>query len=272
MVSCDPATETTVVEAYTVDMVLRNLITQEVMDVPKGNQGIIRRESTTVSPLPQRTPPKIDESPEEVPSEEPEETPEESPEEFLQESTEEAPQTVEKDSLPATSQRPVNEGTTISPVPQQGAPKLDENPEEVLQEETEETPGESVEGFLQENIEEAPQTIDEESLPATNQRPVGDAAPRTKIRSNSLLSSRNAIRQSTSSTVPSSIGSIGTGETAGTVVVQTENGDDSEESTGDTTSIESTGGGAETSTNPSPGVRPSRPDRQSKTIRVHIDN
>ncbi|MCP4403401.1 MAG: hypothetical protein GY801_39600, partial [bacterium] len=89
MVSYDPATETTVVEAYTVDMVLRNLITQEVMDVPKGNQGIIRRESTIVSPLPQRTPPKIDESPEEVPSEEPEETPEESPEEFLQESIEE---------------------------------------------------------------------------------------------------------------------------------------------------------------------------------------
>ena len=165
-VSYDPATETTVVEAYTVDVVLRNLMTQEVREVPKGNRGIVRKERITVSPLGQRESQKIEEEPEE------------------------------------------------------------------------ETP-------VEEDI---------------------------KVKSNSLLLTRDAVRQSTSATVPSSIGSIGTGEILGTGPVESEDLESSDDSDTTAESGDSAGGGAETSSNPSPGVRPSRPDRQSKTIRVHIEN
>ena len=67
-VSYDPATETTVIEAYTVDMVIKNLITQDVKDIPKGGRAIIRRELIEISPLALRDTPEPKENTKELSS------------------------------------------------------------------------------------------------------------------------------------------------------------------------------------------------------------
>jgi len=65
---------------------------------------------------------------------------------------------------------------------------------------------------------------------------------------NLLTQTHDSVRQATSSTVPTSVGAVGTGG----------DGDDS-------------GSGAETSTNPSPGVRSDPPERQRKIVIINVD-
>jgi hypothetical protein len=71
---------------------------------------------------------------------------------------------------------------------------------------------------------------------------------RNIVNTNLLTQAHDSVRQATSSTVPTSVGAVGTG------------GDG-----------ETSGSGAETSTNPSPGVRSNPPERQRKIVIINVD-
>jgi len=54
-VSFDPRTLTTIVNAYTVDVNLTNILTQEIRRIPRGSQGIIQGKVFRILPIPPET-------------------------------------------------------------------------------------------------------------------------------------------------------------------------------------------------------------------------
>jgi hypothetical protein len=53
----DPITQTTTIIAYTVDVIVTNLLTNEVKQIPRGQQGIVRGELILLSPIGWQSPP-----------------------------------------------------------------------------------------------------------------------------------------------------------------------------------------------------------------------
>lgn len=167
--SYDPATATSVFNAFTVVLTITHRSTGEVRQIPQGSQAIIHEESLSIIPIPSALMPTSPEESQEIPP-------------TLQE-------------IPQTDQ-------------QAGSPS-----------------------------EEMPRST-----------------PQTAIRSQIIRQAHNTARGATSSTVPISVGAVGTGET---------------ETTGDTGGTTST----ETSTNPSPGTPPERPEQRTLprpvTLTIH---
>lgn len=93
-VSYDPDQKKTTIDAYTVDVIVRNMLTGRSMTISPGQQGIINRNrKLSVSPiLPQPGISVPEERPESVPEELPESVPEELPESVPEELPESVPE------------------------------------------------------------------------------------------------------------------------------------------------------------------------------------
>lgn len=227
----DPLTELTIIEAYTVDVVLRHLVTQEVKRVSRGHRGVVRRSGISTAPL---------------------------------------------------SRRQQQSDTSLSEPLHEGVPEAEED-QSVS--EASDAPYEQKD-LSGTETKETISTQDQTIAPMADepQKPSAEQAPQNT--SSVLLQTRNSVRRSTSTSAPSSIGTVGTRQTdgSGTATDETDEtgqaGNTSETGapadaaaptgTEESDSGGGVGGGAETSTNPSPGVRPSRPEREPRVVIIRI--
>jgi len=216
-VTYDPLTDTTTIDAHTMDVVVTNLRTMKVQRIPTGRRGVIQGKDISISVLPKQ----------------------------------QAEASAKESSPPADDEPQAEDGDGQEPGASEPAPESEPKPET--------GPAAGTDG--QESGASDPQAApaggdDSQGASAIPPAPPpASTGPQPPVNTNALVQNRTSIREATS-TVPTSVGTVGTANDGG----EAADGEGGSE------------GGGETSENPSVGSAISSDDeRQRRQFSIRIE-